>query len=47
MVLIEEAADDGSDIGDNVLTLTTRNEHDRTGRQRVMFGSRSAPTGTR
>jgi hypothetical protein len=42
MVLLEEAADDGSDINNNVLTLTTRNEHDRIGRQRVMFGSRSA-----
>jgi hypothetical protein len=30
MVLIEEAADGGRGIGDNVLTLTTLNTPDRT-----------------
>jgi hypothetical protein len=51
-VLIEEAANGDCGIGDNVPTLTTRNEHKRTGVQRGAFGSyqdRSyqAPKGTR
>ena len=33
----------GRGIGDNVLTLTTRNEHDRTGGHRGAFGSYGAP----
>ena len=43
MLLIEGAADGGRDIRDNVPTLTTRNEHDLTGGQRVSFGSYGAP----
>jgi hypothetical protein len=47
MVLIEEAADGGCGIGDNVLTVTTRNEHDRTEGHRGAFGSYGAPFDTR
>jgi hypothetical protein len=34
-------------IGDNVPTRTTHDEQDRTGGQRVTFGSYAAPIGTR
>jgi hypothetical protein len=46
-VLIEEAADSGWGIGDNVLTVATRNEHDRTEPHRGAFGSYGAPFDTR
>lgn len=42
-----EAADGGCGIGHNVLTLTTRKDHGRAGRQRGAFGSYRAPFDTR
>jgi hypothetical protein len=39
-------ADGGWGIGDNFLTLTMHNEHDRTGGHRGAFGSYGAPIGT-
>jgi hypothetical protein len=44
---IEEVANGGWGSGDNFLTRTTRNEHDRTAGQRGEFGSRGAPSDTR
>ena len=46
-VLIDEVADGGWGTGDNALTRSTHNEHDRTGAHRAAFGSRRAPSDTR
>jgi hypothetical protein len=39
MVLIKKAVGGGPGIGDNVLTVTTRKEHDQTRGHRGAFGS--------
>jgi hypothetical protein len=46
-LFIVEMADGGRGRGDNVLTITMRTEHDRTGGHRGEFGSYGAPGDTR